>query len=68
MRSSPRGVWKVGLVTELKPGRDGQVRSVRVRVVCGKKGKRLGKVKDIKKVILNRSPQHLVPLEGTNED
>ena len=64
----PRGAWKVGLVTELKPGRDGQVRSVRVRVVRGKKGKKLGKVKSIKKVILNRSPQHLVPLEGTNED
>ena len=65
----PRGTWKVGRVVELKPGRDGQTRSVRVEVLKGKKKTSgLGRVKNIKKVILNRSPQHLVPLEGVTED
>ena len=56
----PRGTWKVGRVIDLKPGRDGSVRSVIVRVVQGKK--RNSKGKPIKTVDLNRSPSHLVPL------
>ena len=64
----PRGTWKVGRVDELKPGRDGQVRSVCVQVLKGKKRTRLGRIKKIKKIIINRSPQHLVPLEGCTED
>ena len=70
----PRGTWKVGRVVELKPGRDGQVRSVCVQVVKGKKpGKKSvkpyakGDEKKVKKIDINRSPQHLVPLEGITE-
>ena len=64
----PRGTWKMGHVTELKPGRDGLVRSVKVRCIQGKKLTRRGAVKKVKTIELNRSPTHLVPLEGTNEE
>ena len=63
----PRGSWKVGRVVELRPGRDGQVRSVSVLVVKGKKKTRMGEVKKVKKIVINRSPHHLVPLEGVSE-
>ena len=58
----PRGVWKLGRVVELKPGRDGSVRSVVVRVRQGKKRNRRGRLVPDKTICLNRSPAHLVPL------
>ena len=64
----PRGTWKVGRVTEVKPGRDGLIRSVKVKCVRGKKLTRRGNIKNVKTIELNRSPTHLVPLEGTNEE
>ena len=56
--SLPRGFWKVGRIVELKPSRiDGQIRSVRVEVVKSvRKTRGLGKVKNTKKFIINRSP------------
>ena len=60
----PRGRWKLGLIVGLKPGRDGNVRSVTVRVVRGKRVTRRGNVKNIPTIDLNRSPKHLVPLEA----
>ena len=60
----PRGKWKLGLIVGVKPGRDGHVRSVTVRVVRGKRVTRRGNVKNIPKIDLNRSPKHLVPLEA----
>ena len=66
----PRGTWKMGLVVDTKPGRDGNVRSVKVKVVQGKlKGLKRGRNnKLLKTVELNRAPRHLVPLEGTSEE
>ena len=67
-----RGTWKMGLVVGTKPGRDGCVRSVRVKVCRGKfkkKGRgRVNKLKLYKTTELNRSPRHLVPLEGITEE
>ena len=67
----PRGTWKMGRIVKLKPGRDGQVRSVVVRVLKGKKNAsrltKTGRIRKIKNIELNRSPQHLVPLECDNE-
>ena len=62
----PRGKWKLGLIVGLRPGRDGQIRSVTVRVLRGKRVTRRGNVKTIKTIELNRSPKHLVPLEAPN--
>jgi hypothetical protein len=65
----PRGTWKMGCIVQLKPGCDGKIRSVVVRVLKGKKRlTRKGKLRDRKTVELNRSPQHLVPLEGCTEE
>ena len=67
----PRGTWKMGRIVKLKPGRDGQVRSVVVRVLKGKKNAsrltKTGRIRKIKHIELNRSPQHLVPLECATE-
>ena len=65
----PRGTWKLGRIMELKPGRDGKVRSVIVKVIRGnKKLVRRENVTKIKTIYLNRSPQHLVPLEAESEE
>ena len=63
----PRGSWKLGLIVGLKPGRDNRVRSVTVKVVRGKRITRRGNIKNIKTIEINRSPQHLVPLEASEE-
>ena len=69
---TPRGTWKVGPITEVVPGRDGLVRSCRVRVIRGKRNNTLrtkkGRLRKIKIVELNRSPRHLIPLVSASEE
>ena len=48
-----RQFWKLGIVTELLPSKDQEIRSVKVRVVTGKD----------QTIILKRSVTHLVPVE-----
>ena len=48
-----RGLWNLGKIEELYPGRDGNIRAASVRVYTGKK----------KPIILRRPVQRLYPLE-----
>ena len=60
----PRNYWKMGRITDTKPGKDGIVRSVQVKVVTGvEKSRKRMKNRKIKYSHLNRAPRHLVPLE-----
>ena len=57
----PRGSWKLGVISEVKPGKDGLIRTAKVELV--KPGKTSKLVTNYKRSELNRSPTHLVPLE-----
>ena len=58
----PRGSWRLGKIIEVKPGRDGKIRTARVEVVNP------GKRKTFKHSEITRSPTHLVPLEFNTND
>lgn len=55
----PRSRWKIGRIVQVHPGRDGQVRSVDVRVATP------GGEQPC--VLRHKSPRHLVPLECDEE-
>ncbi|PIC36583.1 hypothetical protein B9Z55_015517 [Caenorhabditis nigoni] len=61
---APRQKWKVGVITELIEGRDGEIRSVRVKTTLKKK-KRDGDptYKQVKTQIVTRPLQLVIPLE-----
>ena len=63
----PRGSWKLGRISGVKPGRDNQIRTAQVDIVHpAKTGKALDK--KYKRKTLNRSPTHLVPLEINDKE
>ena len=60
----PRNYWKMGRILETKPGKDGAIRSVRLKLVTGiEKSKKRLINRNVVHTELNRSPSHLVPLE-----
>ena len=57
----PRGQWKLGIISEVKPGPDNVVRTAKVELVSP--GRKRKNATGYKRSWLNRSPTHLVPLE-----
>ncbi|PIC53268.1 hypothetical protein B9Z55_003046 [Caenorhabditis nigoni] len=72
--SSPRHSWKVGVITELMHGRDGEIRSVRVRTTLKKKRRdgtlpyKAAKTQEITRPLRLVIPLEISPpTESTNE-
>ena len=67
--STPRMFWKLALVKELLPGRDGIVRAAQVKVVNAERNPRIftRSVKHLVLLELNASSQAEVPVESEQE-
>ena len=67
--STPRMFWKLALVEELLPGRDGIVRAARVKVANAERNPRIftRSVKHLVLLELNANSQAEVPVESEQE-